>query len=191
MTNPEYILEFMRDNDTRFYTISNTFDRETVRKFEDRSLDDAIREMKRFLKNNTGFHRIYLFQTNEILRGGKPKGNPAIFEVSVQGNEFREDKPEETKTPAGLAGQLTAPSPSPSGAIVGVDQYLNIHQVNSELRTENEKLKMQLEYMKQNHERELEQLRRDMDGKIKEAQDSNQMFSQGLGLIMQRMGVGE
>lgn len=191
MTNPEYILEFMRDNDMRFYTISNTFDRETVRKFEDRSLDDAIREMKRFLKNNTGFHRIYLFQTNEILRGGKPKGNPAIFEVSVQGNEFREDKPEETKTPAGLAGQLTAPSPSPSGAIVGVDQYLNIHQINADLKTENEKLKMQLEYMKQNHERELEQLRRDMDSKIKEAQDSNQMFSQGLGLIMQRMGVGE
>jgi hypothetical protein len=191
MTNPEYILEFMRDNDMRFYTISNTFDRETVRKFEDRSLDDAIREMKRFLKNNTGFHRIYLFQTNEILRGGKPKGNPAIFEVSVQGNEFREDKPEETKTPVGLAGQLTAPSPSPSGAIVGVDQYLNIHQINADLKTENEKLKMQLEYMKQNHERELEQLRRDMDGKIKEAQDSNQMFSQGLGLIMQRMGVGE
>lgn len=191
MTNPEYILEFMRDNDMRFYTISNTFDRETVRKFEDRSLDDAIREMKRFLKNNTGFHRIYLFQTNEILRGGKPKGNPAIFEVSVQGNEFREDKPEENKPSLGLAGQLTAPSPSPSGAIVGVDQYLNIHQINADLKTENEKLKMQLEYMKQNHERELEQLRRDMDGKIKEAQDSNQMFSQGLGLIMQRMGVGE
>jgi hypothetical protein len=191
MTNPEYILEFMRDNDMRFYTISNTFDRETVRKFEDRSLDDAIREMKRFLKNNTGFHRIYLFQTNEILRGGKPKGNPAIFEVSVQGNEFREDKPEETKTPVGLAGQMNALSPSPSGAIVGVDQYLNIHQINADLKTENEKLKMQLDYMKQNHERELEQLRRDMDSKIKEAQDSNQMFSQGLGLIMQRMGVGE
>jgi hypothetical protein len=191
MTNPEYILEFMRDNDMRFYTISNTFDRETVRKFEDRSLDDAIREMKRFLKNNTGFHRIYLFQTNEILRGGKPKGNPAIFEVSVQGNEFREDKPEETKTPVGLTGQMNAPSPSPSGAIVGVDQYLNIHQINADLKTENEKLKMQLDYMKQNHERELEQFRRDMDSKIKEAQDSNQMFSQGLGLIMQRMGVGE
>jgi hypothetical protein len=30
-----------------------------------------------------------------------------------------------------------------------------------------------------------------MESKIKEAQDSNQMFSQGLGMIMQRMGVGE
>jgi hypothetical protein len=67
MTNPEYILEFMRDNDMRFFTVVNTFDRETVRKFEDRSLDDAIRDMKRFLKNNTGFHRIYLFQNNDSL----------------------------------------------------------------------------------------------------------------------------
>lgn len=190
MTNPEYILEFMRDNDMRFYTISNTFDRETVRKFEDRSLDDAILDMKRFLKNNTGFHRIYLYQNNEILRGGKPKGNPAIFEVSVQGNEFKE-KTEEQPKPMGLAGQMNAPSPSPSGAIVGVDQYLSVHQVNADLKTENEKLKMQIDFMKSNHERELEQLRRDMDAKIKEAQDSNQMFSQGLGLIMQRMGVGE
>lgn len=191
MTNPEYILEFMRDNDMRFYTVVNTFDRETVRKFEDRSLDDAIRDMKRFLKNNTGFHRIYLFQNNEILRGGKPKANPAIFEVSIQGNEFREEKTEEPTASRGLAGQLTAPSPSPSGAIVGVDQYLSIHAINSELKTENEKLKMQLDYMKQNSERELEQLRREMETKIKEAQDSNQMFSQGLGMIMQRMGVGE
>lgn len=191
MTNPEYILEFMRDNDMRFYTISNTFDRETVRKFEDRSLDDAIREMKRFLKNNTGFHRIYLFQNNEILRGGRPKANPAIFEVSVQGNEFREEKIEEPSASRGLTGQHNTPSPSPSGAIVGVDQYLSIHGINSDLKTENEKLKLQLEYMKQNSERELEQLRREMETKIKEAQDSNQMFSQGLGLIMQRMGVGE
>jgi hypothetical protein len=191
MTNPEYILEFMRDNDMRFFTVVNTFDRETVRKFEDRSLDDAIRDMKRFLKNNTGFHRIYLFQNNEILRGGKPKANPAIFEVSIQGNEFREEKTEEPATPRGLTGQLNAPSPSPVGAIVGVDQYLSIHSINSELKTENEKLKMQLDYMKQNNERELEQLRREMESKIKEAQDSNQMFSQGLGMIMQRMGVGE
>lgn len=188
MTNPEYILEFMRDNDMRFYTVSNTFERETVRKFEDRTLDDAIADMKRFLKNNTGFHRIYLYQSNEILRGGKPKGNPAIFEVSIKGDEFKE----KTNEPTPMAGANYMPaSPSPSGAIVGVDQYLSVHQINADLKTENEKLKMQLEYIKNNHERELEQLRRDMEAKIKEAQDSNQMFSQGLGLIMQRMGVGE
>jgi 3-dehydroquinate dehydratase len=80
---------------------------------------------------------------------------------------------------------------SPSGAIVGVDQYLNVHQVNSDLKAENEKLKMQLEFLKSNHEKEIDSVRKEMESKIKEAQDSNQMFSQGLGLLMQRMGVGE
>ena len=35
MTNPEYILEFMRENDMRFYTLSNSFDRETVKQFNE------------------------------------------------------------------------------------------------------------------------------------------------------------
>ena len=83
------------------------------------------------------------------------------------------------------------PSPSPSGAIVGVDQYLNVHSLNADLKAENEKLKMQLEYMAEKHERELENVRKEMDAKVKEASDSNQIFSQGLGLLMSRMGVGE
>jgi hypothetical protein len=83
------------------------------------------------------------------------------------------------------------PQPSPQGAIVGVDQYLNVHALNSDLKAENEKLKMQLEFLQSNHTKELDNLRKEMESKIKEAQDSNQIFSQGLGLLMSRMGVGE
>jgi hypothetical protein len=50
---------------------------------------------------------------------------------------------------------------------------------------------MQLEFLQSNHTKELENLRKEMESKIKEAQDSNQIFSQGLGLLMSRMGVGE
>ena len=188
MTNPEYILEFMRDNDMRFYTISNTFDREQVREFKDRSLGDAIVSMKKYMKNNTGFHRINLYQSNEILRGGRPKSAPAVFEVTIKGNEFDEKTPEAEQS---INGMMNLGAQSPTGAIVGVDQYLNVHQVNSDLKAENEKLKMQLEFMKSNHDKELDAVRKEMENKIKEAQDSNQMFSQGLGLLMQRMGVGE
>jgi hypothetical protein len=45
--------------------------------------------------------------------------------------------------------------------------------------------------MRDQHNRELERLRSDNDAALKAAKDSNQMFSQGLGMIMQRMGVGE
>jgi len=188
MTNPEYVLEFMQENDFRYWTIHNSFDREVSRSFNDISLDDAIRKLKRYMKNNTGFFRIKLYQLNEILRGGKPKGEPAMFEVQMSGKEF-EDKPKHSE--GAPIGSMTPINPSPQGAIVGVDQYLNIHNVNAELKAENEKLKMQLDYMQQNHEKELENLRREMDSKIKEAQDSNAMFGQGISMLMQRMGVGE
>jgi len=188
MTNPEYVIEFMQENDFRYWTVSNSFDREINRQFQDMSLEESVRKMKRFLKNNTGFHRIKLFQTNEVMRGGKPRSEPAMFEVTISGKEF-EDKPKHSEG-APISG-MTSINPSPQGAIVGVDQYLNIHNVNAELKAENEKLKMQLDYMQQNHEKELENLRREMDSKIKEAQDSNAMFGQGISMLMQRMGVGE
>jgi hypothetical protein len=190
MTNPEYILEFMTENDMRYWIIANSFDRETTRQFNDMGLDESVRRMKNFFKNNTGFHRIKLYQSNEILRGGKPRNEPAIFEVTIQGSEFKDKKPGDVSNTQ-IGNMPNIPSPSPSGAIVGVDQYLNVHSLNADLKAENEKLKMQLEYMAEKHERELENVRKEMDSKIKEASDSNQIFSQGLGLLMSRMGVGE
>lgn len=188
MTNPEYVIEFMQENDFRYWTVSNSFDREINRQFQDMSLEESVRKMKRFLKNNTGFHRIKLFQTNEVMRGGKPRSEPAMFEVTISGKEF-DDKPKHAEG-VPLSG-MTPAQPSPTGAIVGVDQYLNVHSMNADLKAENEKLKMQLDFMQQNHEKELENLRREMDAKIKEAQDSNAMFGQGISMLMQRMGVGE
>jgi hypothetical protein len=45
--------------------------------------------------------------------------------------------------------------------------------------------------MRERHEKDLERLRTDQELALKAAKDSNQMFSQGLGMLMNRMGVGE
>jgi hypothetical protein len=45
--------------------------------------------------------------------------------------------------------------------------------------------------LRDQHNREIERLRSDHEAALKAAKDSNQMFSQGLGMLMQRMGVGE
>jgi hypothetical protein len=72
-----------------------------------------------------------------------------------------------------------------------VEQYLNKHEENATLREKIKGLELELQYMRDQHNRELERLRSDNDAALKAAKDSNQMFSQGLGMIMQRMGVGE
>ena len=190
MTNPEYILEFMRENDMRFYTLSNSFDRETVKQFNEQSLDDGIRKLERFFKNNKGFFRIKLYSSNNVKRDGTPSEKPTIFEVNLTGEEFKD------KTPINGLGASDEPlvrhsMPSPNGAVVDMNKYLDKHEVNAELKATIIRLEMENQHLKENHARELEALRRDLEARIKEAQDGNAMFGQGISMLMQRMGVAE
>jgi hypothetical protein len=184
MTDPHYILEFMQDNDLRYFQIANTHNRDVVTSFNDRSLEEGVDKMKKFLTKNTGFHRIKLFTNNEIRANGIPKQEPQIFEVSITGKEF--DPVKEEKEITGFA------SPYPSaGGIIGVEQYLSKHEENATLREKIKGLELELQYLREQHQREIDRLRADQEIALKAAKDSNQMFSQGLGMLMNRMGVGE
>ena len=189
MTNPEYILEFMRENDMRFYTLSNSFDRETVKQFNEQSLDDGIRKLERFFKNNKGFFRIKLYSSNNVKRDGSPNEKPTIFEVNLTGEEFKDKAANDG---LGSVEPLNRPNySSPMGAVVGMDKYLDKHEVVSELKAAIVRLEMENNYLKENHAKELESLRKDLESRVKEAQDSNAMFGQGISMLMQRMGVAE
>jgi hypothetical protein len=39
MTDPHYILEYMQDNDLRYFQVANQFNRDVVVSFNDRSLE--------------------------------------------------------------------------------------------------------------------------------------------------------
>lgn len=189
MTDPLYILDFMREEDMRFFTISNSFDRETVKQFGEHSLDDGIKKLEKFFKHNKGFFRVKLYSNNDIKRDGTPTQKPCIFEGSITGDEFKKDKPM-----AGLGNAepvIHASAPSPMGAFVDMNKYLDKHESVAELKAQNARLEMQLDHMKENHARELEQIRKDLEARIKEAQDSNAMFGQGISMLMQRMGVAD
>ena len=189
MTDPLYILDFMRENDMRFFTISNSFDRETVKQFGEHSLDDGIKKLEKFFKHNKGFFRVKLYSSNDIKRDGTPVQKPCIFEGSIVGNEFEKDKPVSGLGNAGAV--IHASAPSPTGAHVDINKYLDKHEVVAELKSDKVRLEMQIEHMKESHARELEQLRKDLESRIKEAQDSNAMFGQGISMLMQRMGVAD
>ena len=184
MTNPEYILEFMRDNDYRYFTVANSYDVETNKRLEGCDLDEGIRRMERFLKNNTGFHRIKLYQTNECNRQGRPNEKPQIFEVSLTGKEFA------PKDELGVNGaNPSAIYPSPSGAIVGVDQYLSKHEEVASLKADLVRLQMENQFLRDNHAREIESMRRDHETKLKEAKDSQQLVMQGLSAMASGMNL--
>ena len=187
MTDPHYILEYMQDNDLRYFQVANQFNRDVVVSFNDRSLEDGVEKMRKFLSKNTGFHRIKLYSNNDLKANGVPRQEPQVFEVSSTGKEFDAPKAEVKE----ITGFGINPGYPSAGGIIGVEQYLNKHEENATLREKIKGLELELQYMRDQHNRELERLRSDNDAALKAAKDSNQMFSQGLGMIMQRMGVGE
>lgn len=189
MTDPLYILDFMRDNDMRFFTISNSFDRETVKQFGDNSLDEGIQKLEKLFKHNKGFFRVKLYSVSDTKRDGTPTQKPCIFEGSIVGDEFKKEKP---VTGLGNVENVVHHSaPSPTGAHVDLNKYLDKHEVVSELRATIVRLEMELSHTKENHARELEQHKKDSESKLKEATDSNAMFGQGISMLMSRMGVAE
>ena len=186
MTDPHYILEYMGENDLRYFQVANNFNRDVVSSFNDRSLEEGIDKMRKFLSKNTGFHRIKLYSNNDLRANGIPKQEPQIFEVSITGKEF--DPPKEESPISGFGVNPSYPS---AGGIIGVEQYLNKHEENATLREKIKGLELEIQYLRDQHNREIERLRSDHEAALKAAKDSNQMFSQGLGMLMQRMGVGE
>lgn len=183
MTNPDYILEFMQDNGYPYFVITNGSNRPIVTSFNDRSLGQGIDALKKYFANNTGFMRVYLYETNEFKGNSKePKSAPQIFEVSLTGNESREPG----------VGSVNLPPvsvQSPNNGIIGIETYLGKHEENSSLKEKLARLELEIEMLKRDHERELNSLKEKHESDLKAAKDGNQMITQGLGMLMQHMGV--
>lgn len=182
MTKPEYILEFMQENELPYFVVTNGSNRPIITSFNDRSLAQGIDALKKYMKNNTGFYRIYLYNTNEFKGQSKePKGVPQIFEVTLSG----ESKPNE-----GVGAVNPTPSfASPNNGIIGIETYLGKHEENSSLKEKLARLELEIEMLKKDHEREITRLRESHEQEIAKAKDGNQMITQGLGMLMQHMGV--
>lgn len=183
MTNPEYILEFMQENEYPYFVVTNGSNRPIVSSLNDRSLAQGIEILKKYMKNNTGFYRIYLYNTNEFRGNSKePKGVPQIFEVTLSG---------ESQQPKDGMGNVT-PMPSfssPNNGIIGIETYLGKHEENSSLKEKLARLELEIEMLKKDHEREIDGLRKAHEQELAKAKDGNQMITQGLGMLMQHMGV--
>jgi len=183
MTSPEYILEFMRDQDLRYFIVCNGWDREVVKIFTPGDLEDHINKLKSFLNNTTGQYNIKLYKSNELNGRGEPKVSPMIFEVILDGKRKVGD-PEQI-TPSSMTGLGGMGMVNPHSMPINREDLL---REISALEKQVERLTVEHQYLKENHLREMELIRKDHDVKLKDAKDHNQMFQQGLGMLMEKMG---
>lgn len=184
MTDPHYILEYMQDNDLRYFQIANQFNRDVVVSFNDRSLEEGIDKMRKFLSKNTGFHRVKLYSNNDLKANHVPRQEPQVFEVSITGKEFEEPKVEVKE----ITGYGVAPGyPSPGG-IIGVEQYLNKHEENATLREKIRGLELELQYLRDQNTRDLESLKTTHSKELTAAKDNKAMFLEGVGMLGSHLG---
>jgi len=187
MTDPHYILEYMQDNDLRYFQVANQFNRDVVVSFNDRSLEEGVEKMRKFLSKNTGFHRIKLYTNNDLKANGVPRQEPQVFEVSITGKEFDEPKAEVKE----ITGFGINPGYPSAGGIIGVEQYLSKHEENATLREKIKGLELELQYLRDQNTREMDNLKAIHAKEIAAAKDGSQMFNQGLGVILGHMGINQ
>lgn len=183
MTNPEYILDYMQENGYPYFIITNGSNRPVVTSFNDRSIGQGVEALRKYFANNTGFMRVYLYETNEYKGNSKePRSAAQIFEVTITGNENK-DQGVGNINPSPMSFQ------SPNNGIIGIETYLGKHEENSSLKEKLARLELEIEMMRKDHEREINSLKEKHEADLKAAKDGNQMITQGLGMLMQHMGV--
>jgi hypothetical protein len=206
MTKPEYILEFMKDGDFRFFNVTNGYDNDVIRQLSPTTIEDSIERLHKFFNNTSGMFRVKLYTSNELKRDGNPRQEPQIFEVQLNGqpisiggfDDFEPEPPAKSSRgrnidsddydafPAGFNPGMGAP-----GGIFGVETYMSQTREIMELKEKIKDLTNKLEFMVYQHKMELERLNDKHAAELKEAKDSNALLGQGLGMLMNKMGVGE
>ena len=183
MTTPEYVLEFMRDQDMRYFIVCNGWDREVVKIFSPGDLEDHIAKLKSFFNNTTGQYNIKLYKSNELNGRQLPKVEPMMFEVILDGK--RKVGEAEPIMPSSLTGMGSLGMVNPLTMPLNREDLLR--EISS-LEKQLERVTVEHQYMKENQARELELLRKEHAANLAAAKDQNQMFQQGLGMLMEKMG---
>ena len=199
MTRPEYVLEFMKDGDFRYFIVCNGYDKDVIRQLSPTNIEDSVDRMTKFFNNTTGQYRIKLYTTNDLKRDGEPRQDPQIFEVALDGKKIggylqeEEDYRPLRSGGMGMGGfdDYSMNSAPMGGGMFGLDTYMTQTREIMELKEKIKSLEHKLELMEFMHKNEVGRLQDKHDRELKDAKDSNAMWGQGLGIIMNKMGLAD
>lgn len=199
MTRPDYVIEFMRDGDFRYFIVSNGYDKDVIRQMSPTTIDDSVERMTKFFNNTTGQYRVKLYTTNDLKRDGEPRQDPQIFEVALDGKKIggyrvEEEDDNDFRGGNGLGGfdnYSMSPMGGMGGGMFGLDTYMQQTREIMELKEKIKSLEHKLEMVEFMHKNDVARLHERHQREIKEAKDSNAMLGQGLGIIMNKMGLSE
>lgn len=163
MTSPEYVIEFMRDADLRYFIVANGYDKDVMRHFAPTELDESVKLLQRFFEKSTGAYRVKLFNSNELKRDGYPRAYPQIFEVHLTGKKLFEEEKEE-KPSGGMGGfEGLGYPPYQSGEKISIEQYVAALNENADLKRQVATLELRIEFLKDQVERDKQMMQNEFE----------------------------
>lgn len=201
MTTPEYIIEFMRDGDYRFFIVTNGYDNDVIRQMQPCTIEDSTERLTKFFSNTTGQYRVKLYTSNELKRDGDPRQDPQVFEVQLTGKPLKGigafDDEDEAFPPRPNAGNYNAFDGGFNGfvgasqGVFGFDKYDAMKDEILSLKERIRDLTNQIQFMQFKHETELARLRDSHKIELDKASSNKELLGSGIGMLMNKMGMGE
>jgi|APGre2960657373_1045057.scaffolds.fasta_scaffold04450_4 hypothetical protein len=202
MTTPEYIIEFMRQGDYRFYIVTNGYDNDVIRQMQPCTVEDSTESLSKFFSNTTGQYRVKLYTSNELKRDGDPRQDPQVFEVQLTGKPLKfggmgsvdEDEPFPPRPNAGNYNAFGGGFDGFGGASQGVFGFDKYDQMKDEILGLKERIRdltNQIQFMQFKHETELGRLRDSHKLELDKASSNKELLGSGIGMLMNKMGMGE
>ena len=95
MIAPDFLLDIMKDLDTKFFRVYNMDYGRMYENFQQVSLGDAQKRMQDFFKRaGDGSYRVVLYKTNGLKANGQPKEEGFEYEV-IKSASLQDDKPKQ------------------------------------------------------------------------------------------------
>lgn len=201
MTTPEYIIEFMRDGDYRFFIVTNGYDNDVIRQMQPCTIEDSTERLTKFFSNTTGQYRVKLYTSNELKRDGDPRQDPQVFEVQLTGKPLKGigafDDEDEAFPPRPNSGNYNAFDGGFNGfggasqGVFGFDKYDAMKDEILSLKERIRDLTNQIQFMQFKHETELSRIRDSHKIELDKASSNKELLGSGIGMLMNKMGMGE
>jgi len=175
MVKPQFVIDTMREQDYRFFIVTDSDYRVVYQSTQNIPLEESIKRLQKFYDSaETGLYRVQISPSNELRRDGSFKVDGFIYEIML--NKSLDNQKEDLRN-VGMGGFGYDSPQNPF-----LDRYIGSLENTSNLNAQMLLLQKEMEY-----ERRLRDLRDDYEKKMRDL-EANSGMSGIMGELVKELG---
>jgi hypothetical protein len=175
MVKPQFVIDTMREQDYRFFIVTDSDYRVVYQSTQNIPLEESIKRLQKFYDSaETGLYRVQISPSNDLRRDGSFKVDGFMYEIML--NKSLDNQKEEIRN-MGMGGMGYDTPQNPF-----LDRYIGSLENTSNLNAQMLLLQKEMEY-----ERRLRDLRDEYEKKMRDL-EANSGMSGIMGEIVKELG---